>query len=286
MKKLLALFMLALAAAFAGCKSAPSGDEPVIEDQAAAQKAIDEADQLYDKGKYFKAYNKYEEGLRLYMRNPRRAEIVRREVEDIGLRFLDGTIRTGWFGTNLFSRPHPDVGVDIVRKVVLRNYRQGYDFLPDAQYKLATYLFSEGRYEEAQLEFEFIIKNFKDSIWTTISEFLIAECYYRENQGAMFDQATLDDAQEHFQKFLERSESGIGSADDEHVAQARERLETIRNTKAEKEYLKGEFYVQQGRYRAAAELLRDIPVKYPGTVWADKADQLLATTQAKIDAER
>jgi outer membrane protein assembly factor BamD (BamD/ComL family) len=286
MKKLLALFMLALCAAFAGCKSTPSENEPVVENRAAAQKAIDEADRLFDKGKYYKAYQQYEQGLRLFMRHPRREQIVKREVEEIGLKFLDGTVRTGWFGTNLFRRPQPELGVEIIRKVVLKNYRQGYDFLPDAQYKLATYLFNEQRYEEAQLEFEFIIKNFKESYWTTISEFLIAECFYRQNQGARFDQGTLDDAQEHFMKFLEKSETGLGAADDQHVAQARERLETIRNTKAGKEYLKGQFYFEQGKYRSAAALLRDIPVKYPGTVWADKADQLLAMAQKMIDAER
>jgi len=278
--------MLGLCAAFAGCKSAPSEDEALIEDRAAAQKAIDEADKLFDTGKYYKAYQQYEQGLRLFMRHPRREEIVKREIQDIGLTFLDGTIKVGWFGTNLFRRKQPELGVEIIRKVVLKNYRQGYDFLPDAQYKLATFLFSEERYEEAQLEFEFIIKHFKDSYWTMISEFLIAECYYRENQGAKFDQGTLDDAQEHFQKFLEKNETGLGAADDQHVAQARERLETIRNTKAEKEYIKGQFYFEHGKYRAAAALLRDIPVKYPGTVWADKADQLLAEAQGKIDAER
>jgi outer membrane protein assembly factor BamD (BamD/ComL family) len=286
MKRTFALIALAACAAFAGCKSAPSGDEAVIEDRVAAQKAIDEADRLFDSGKFYKAHQQYDMGLRLYARHPRREEIVKREIEDIGLKFLDGTIKTGWFGTNLFRSRHPELGVEIIRKVVLKNFKQGYAFLPDAQYKLATHLFNSQRYEEAQLEFEFLIKNFKDSYWTTISEFLLAESLYRQNQGARFDQKTLVDAQAHFNAFLERSQTGVEGADDAHVAEARERLETIRNTMAQNQYLIGEFYYGQRKYRAAAEALRIVPAQYPGTVWADRADQLLAKVQQKIDEER
>lgn len=286
MRKILVLFILAACAAAAGCKSAPGENEPVIEDRVASQKAIDEADILFSKGKFYKAYQKYEEGLRLYVRNPRREEIVKREIEDIGLKFLDGTIKTGWFGTNLFRSAHPELGVEIVRKVVLRSSKQGYAFLPDAQYKLATYLFKNERYEEAQREFEFLIENFKDSYWTTISEFLLAESFYLQNQGARFDEGTLADAQKHYEKFLEKAAGGVGRTDEKYVTQARARLEAIRNTMAENQYLVGKDYFDHGRYRSAAYVLRRVPTQYPGTTWADKADQLLAKAQKKIDEER
>ncbi len=287
MKKIFALFVFALCASAAGCALAgPDGEGPVIEDRLAAQEAISKAEQLFDRGKFYKAYKGYERGLRLYPRHPQREKIVRREIEEIGLKFLNGSIRVGWFGTRFLARSRPEVGVDIIRKVILRHHKQGYEFLADAQYRLATYMFERRRYEEAQLEFEFLIKNFKDSYWTLISEFLLAESLYLQNQGAKFDRGTLDDAQEHFRRFLDRSGVGPGATEDERVEQARERLETIRNTKAEKEYLKGRFYFESGRYRAAAFVLRDIPARYPATVWAEEADKLLAETQKKIDEER
>lgn len=209
---------------------------------------------------------------------------MRREIDQIGYKFLDGTIKTGWFGTGFLRHSNPEQGVEIIRKVVLRNHAQGYDFLPDAQYRLAKYLFDHERYEEAQLEFEYLINSFKDSIWVTISEFLLGESFFLTNQGAAYDEGSLNNAQTHYEKFLELS--GATATADPHVAKAHERLETIRNRKAEKEYLKGEFYFKNRKWRAAAEVLRPVPAKYPGTVWADKADKLLAKAQAKINEDR
>lgn len=290
MKKTLALLAVALCAcgfAAAGCSLASPEDEgPAIEDRLAAQQAISEADGLFDKGKFYKAYKSYEKGLRLYPSHPQREKIVRREIEEIGLKFLDGSIKVGWFGTGFLARPRPEVGVDIVRAVVLRHGKQGYEFLADAQYRLATHIFERRRYGEAEIEFKFLIKNFKDSYWTTISEFLLAESLYLQNQGAKFDKGTLDDAQEHYMLFLEKSAAGVGASEEERAVRARERLETIRNTKAEKEYLKGKFYFEQRQYRAAAAVLREIAPLYPGTVWAERADALLAKAQHKIDQER
>lgn len=284
MKKTLLLLAVALCAA--GCQlAAPEDEGPAIEDRLAAQQAISEADTLFDRGKFYKAYKAYEKGLRLYMRHPRREEIVRREIEEIGLKFLDGTIKVGWFGTGFLARPRPGLGEEIVRAVVLRHSKQGYEFLADAQYRLATHIFERRRYGEAEIEFKFLIKNFKDSYWTTISEFLLAESLYLQNQGAKFDKGTLDDAQEHYMIFLEKSAAGPAS-EDERAARARERLETIRNTKAEKEYLKGRFYFEQRQYRAAAAVLREVAPQYPGTVWAERSDALLARAQEKIDKER
>ena len=287
MRKLFALSLLAVCITGAGCSlGVPEDEGPAIEDQLAAQEAINQADQLFDRGKFYKAYKAYERGLRLYRRYPQREKIVRREIEEIGVRFLDGTIKVGWFGTGFLARPRREVGVDIIRQVVMKHRREGYEFLPDAQYNLATYLFDRQRYEEAQIEFEFLIRNFGDSYWTTISEFLLAESLYLQNQGARFDRGTLDDAQEHYTRFLERSGTGLGPVGDERTSRARERLDAIRNTKAEKEYLKGEFYFKREQYHAAKIMLEGVSGRYAGTVWADEAEKLLAKTQRKLDEER
>ncbi len=281
---ILTCIVLVAAALVAGCRSAPD-EEVVMRDVRKGQEIIAGADALFDRGKYYKAFLEYEKGLKYYPDSPRREEIARREITEIGYGYLDGKIKHGWFGTGLFARPRRERGVEIIQQTVRGHLSRRYPFLADAQYRVATYLFEEGEHARAEHEFEYLLENFKDSYWTTISEFLLAESLFLQNMGPKFDQGTLDDAKYHYEEYLKRIGRAGEEGSEERAEKARERLAKIHRHKAEKIYLIGKAYYRSGDYRASRFQLRLVPAGYGDTEWATMAGELLKEVQAKIDEE-
>ncbi|MFH1550661.1 MAG: hypothetical protein ABIH04_08890 [Planctomycetota bacterium] len=275
---------LVAAALASGCRSVPD-EEVIVRDVRKGQEIIAGADALYDRGKYYKAFLEYEKGLQYYPDSPRREEIVRREITEIGYGYIDGKIKHGWFGTGLFARPRPEKGVEVIQQTVRSHLSQRYPFLADAQYRVATYLFDEGEHARAEHEFEYLLENFKDSYWTTISEFLLAESLFLQNMGPKFDQGTLDDAKYRYEEYLRRIGKDGGGGSEERAEKAQERLAKIHLLKAEKIYLIGKAYYRSGDYRASRFQLRLVLAGYGDTEWATKAGEMLKEVQAKIDEE-
>jgi tetratricopeptide (TPR) repeat protein len=271
------------AALLAGCAAMPE-EEAVVRDVKKGQEIIAGADLLFDQGRFYKAFLEYENGLRYYPDIPRREEIVRREIEQIAYPYLDGKIKHGWFGTGLFATPRRRRGVEIIQQVVRSNVSRRYGFLADAQYKAATWLFDEGEFGLAQHEFEYLLENFKDSYWTTVSEYLLAESFFKQNMGPRYDQGTLDDAKYHYEEYLRRIEASGSTGDEERVKKAQEQLAKIHLLKAEKDYLIGRWYARMGDWRAARQQLRLVMAYYGDTDWAPKAEKLLKEVQAKIES--
>ncbi len=268
----------------AGCYATPE-EEVYIRDIRKGREIIAKADELFDRGKFFKAYQEYERGLKYYPDNPRRHEIVEKEITQIGYPYLDGKIKHGLFGTRLLASPRREKGVSIIQDIVRTHLGRKYKFMHNAQYKVATYLFEAGENARAAHEFKYLLENFKDSSWTTISEFLLAESYYRENMGPKYDQGTLDDAAYHFKRYVTKVETSATTDAAERVKISRERLRTIHLLKAEKIYINAMFYLRRENYRAARYEMQKILADYGDTEWAAKAGQRLGEIKAALKEE-
>ncbi len=283
-KKLATIVLLGLIAT-AGCYATPD-DEIFIRDIRKGATILANADELFDKGQFYKAYRQYERGLKYYPDCPRRAQIVSREIEQIGYAYLDGKIKHSFLGTGLFKHTSPERGIEIIQAVIRSHIRQRYSFLDDAQYKVGTWLFKQGEYYRAAYEFEYLLDNIENSKWTTLAEFLLAESYYLQNIGPAFDQATLDDAAKYFNIYLAKTRtSGGAPGATEREALANKRLEKIHQLKAEKIFINGMFYYDLADWRAARFEFRKLPAEYADTEWATKAEHMLEETQARINEE-
>ncbi len=283
-KKLATIILLGVIAS-AGCYAMPE-EEIYIRDIRKGIAILAEADELFDRGEFYKAYRQYERGLKFYPDCPRRAQIVSREITQIGYAYLDGQIKHSFLGTGLFKHETPERGIEIIQTVVRSHISQRYSFLADAEYKIGTWLFERGEYYRAAYEFEYILDNFEGSYWTTIVEFLLAESYYLQNIGPAFDQATLDDAAKYFHIYLDKMEtSGGAPGSEERTALAKKRLEKIHRLKAEKIFINGMFYYNMSDWRAARFEFRKLPADFGDTEWATEAERMLEETQARIDEE-
>lgn len=213
--------------------------------------------------RFHRAYLWFEKYLYNYPKTDKLRHVLRREAE-CGFKMMDGAAKE-LFGLPIL--PGRSTGEEIVRNV-LRKYPYE-EFSEEYAFRLASYYFTQGEYEKAEMEYDLFLKTYPDSVWSPTAEFRKGLANIGKHSGVEYDPTPLEAAKNDFEKYIEDNPQG------DKVAEAQEQLQVIAERMAEKEYNIGVFYFKREKHAAATYYMESVVREYPTTSWAIKAKQFL-----------
>ncbi|MDQ7778307.1 MAG: outer membrane protein assembly factor BamD [Planctomycetota bacterium] len=213
--------------------------------------------------RYHRAYLCYEEYLYNYPRTDKLRDALRGEVE-CGFKMMDGA-KKEFLGVAIL--PGGSFGEQIV-KDVLKKYPYE-EFSEEANFRLASYYFTKGEYEEAEMEYDLFLQAYPDSAWTPTAEFRKGLANIGRHAGAEYDASSLENAKRDFEEYVAKNPHG------DKVREAAEQLEVIAERLAEKEYEIGIFYHKREKRDSAVFYMESVVRDYPQTSWAQKAKDFI-----------
>jgi outer membrane assembly lipoprotein YfiO len=202
--------------------------------------------------KPYEAFLAYQKVIDSYPNSQRINEVVEREY-NIGEYFLNREHKKV-LGVSVYDFvDHP--AIEIFKRIVDKvPYSQ---YAPRAQYKMGMVLMELGRYDEARDAFQKLIDNYGDSEWASPAKYQLALATASAFPGAEYDSTYLQEATERLDEFIEdHPEAKISS-------QAKEQLNTLRNSEAKKNFDIGQFYEKQNKYRSALIYYKKVVDNFP-----------------------
>ncbi|MCX6350222.1 MAG: outer membrane protein assembly factor BamD [Candidatus Aureabacteria bacterium] len=166
--------------------------------------------------------------------------------------------------------------VDIFRQIVRTATFS--DYSPRAQFNLAFALQEQGKYEEAELEYDLVKGNYPDSPVMPDALFQLGLCAREQSLGANYDQLEARKAVETFREFVRRY------PDAPQVPRARELLNDLVGQEAEKVYDIGRYYERKDCPAGAAIYYRQVVEKFPGSSFAARAQERLGGIKPSPEA--
>lgn len=162
-------------------------------------------------------------------------------------------------GTRDFERRRYLEAVESFQRIV-SNF-PGHARVAEAQYYLAEAYFGLEEYVNAAFEYERLVDIYPSSQWRDDAQFKIGESYYEQSRRAELDQSETFSALSAFRRFIDDN-SGSPLVED-----ARDRIRSLRNRLAKKEFLAGRLYHRQGHLDAAVMTYQQMLNAYPETSW-------------------
>jgi len=212
---------------------------------------------------YYKAYTVFDAFLKDYPggRNYRLA--LQREFE-IGVAFLRGR-RRRWLGLPVVSGEK--TGLEVLRHV--REHDPRGPLTDDCLALSADCRFRTEAYDEAELDYQMLVKDHPTSPFAAQAMYRIACCRLFRHTGDDYDVGLLRGAAQAFERFLR----AYPKAD--QARQAAFYLERTLDRLARAILDTGRFYQKRGRDRAALTYYRRVVKEYPGTGAAADAERLI-----------
>lgn len=212
-----------------------------------------------DQGELFNAFKAYQEAIEKYPFSERSSQIIKIQY-DIGLRLLEGqkdeslleVIKGG------------DHNVIEVFRAVIKNAPYG-ELAPISQYKIGLFLMEKKLYQEARDEFEKVINDYPSSEWAKAAQYQIASTDAQRSTNAQYDQKITQAAVEEFKEFVKVY------PDAELSAQAKTKIQELRDKEAENNFVIAEFYEKQKNYSSAKIYYQTIVDDYSDSAWSKKA---------------
>lgn len=224
-------------------------------------------------GDYYEAFLAYRTTIQVYPSTNRFEEILERMYQ-LGNYFLSGKKRR-LFGTAAIL-PAREKAVEIFQAIVEEGPFSQHGEL--AQYKLGIASLSLGEYEQAVSAFQQLIDRYPDSPLVDDAKFQLAQASLKGTFKPGYDPRPTDQAIEQLGAFVEEKPSSDLSAE------ARRRLTTLRERRAEHEFEVAQFYERQQRYEAALVYYRAVVGTYAETSWAAKASVRLQQLESAMQA--
>ena len=135
---------------------------------------------------------------------------------------------------------------------------------------LADYHFREGKFGEAEDEYQRLITNYPKDADVPQLKLLAAQAALGRFRGVKTDSRSLSDAEQRF-RFLKEDHPDIARKEQVDLV-----MDGIKERKAEKDYDIADFYRRTNKEKGAIFYYRAVIKNYPRTVWADKARGRLA----------
>lgn len=226
-------------------------------------------------GTPFEAYNDAENFLVRFPQSDRATAVKRLEMTAALELIRKGH---GGVGFGLFASSRP--GMELL-KAALRRYPRE-EFTPEFYQELGNYHYERGRYEDAELEYSFILDRHGDSPWFVLALFMLARCREHRFNSLDYEMKPLRDAKRHFERFLEEAERMRRLPEpaarwvDDQIGIVKERLDRIRELMADKELRVAGHYETRGFPKSAAVHYRAVVRLYPKT-------RAAAAAQARLD---
>jgi outer membrane protein assembly factor BamD (BamD/ComL family) len=200
-------------------------------------------------------------------------QILQRKYE-IALGLLTGDFRRGWLGLAFSSQ---DYAVELLDKLVEAFPFQS--FSDDALYHIGNYYFRAERYEEAELVYQRLIKDYPKSDWAANAEYQLGAAALKRLKGVDYDFAPVDEAEKRFFRYLAIHQTG------DRVKAAREGLAEISRLRAERLYKSAQHYLRRGEVKAVRYYLQKLLREHSETPVAISARRLLKRTGGGSDEE-
>jgi outer membrane assembly lipoprotein YfiO len=216
---------------------------------------------MMDRGRYANAYEAFEEQLASFPGGMFVLRALHREY-DIANAFVEGRKRRVWgifwvgaedYGTKIFTSIAATApGTSIARKALLR---MGDYYYEDGQYAAAVRVYDE---------FLKIYPKSKDAAYAMLQAARASHAQYR---GVKYQDTPLLSARQRYRNFAEAFPEQASQIDVERI------LEDINESLAHKKHHIGRFYERVGRDGAATFYYRIVVDQFPGTRWADLAEE-------------
>ena len=226
----------------------------------------------FECGDYYRAYEQYERVVENSAGELFRASL--RREKDVALAFLSGEKRIVW---KFLKLPARDEAIEILDRIWERV--PGTRLGEEALRIKADHFFARGEMDLAQDEYANLAREYPGGRFVQLAMLRSAEAAEAAFPGIRFDDRPLLEADERYQQVLSAFPA---YADREAVPQ---RLEGIRQLRAEKDLDIARWY-QRTRQPAAAEFYyRQVILDWEGTLAAAEARQHLRGLDADLDAE-
>ncbi|BBM84003.1 outer membrane protein assembly factor BamD [Candidatus Uabimicrobium amorphum] len=208
-----------------------------------------------DSGNKYRAYQDLNQFLKSNPSSKKIQTIAEKQYE-IGYSIIRGKTSTP-----------PEKGVEILRGVINRIPHA--EFADDAQMAIANFYYKNKRYQEAQVEYEELIKKHKQSEWLSRAKYLKITCLQKLYKGDEYDVTPLKNAKKEIDSYVD-------SYGDTNEFEAAEKAQNdITEGLARKEISIAEFYIRRDKLHSAKIYLQYVLRKYPRTRSAQKAKLLL-----------
>ncbi len=213
-----------------------------------------------EEGDIYRAYQAYRKTIQTYPSTTRFQECLERMYE-LGNAFLAGK-KYKVFG-KMAILPARDKAVEIFQAVVEDGPFSQYGEL--AQYKLGLAHLALGEYEQAVSAFEQLIARDPNSTLVDDARFQLTQASLKGTFRPGYDQHPTEQALSELETFLEEYPSS------ELAPQALERLQVLRERRAQHDYMVAQYYERRKKPDSALIYYEDIVNRHPQTVWAEKS---------------
>lgn len=221
----------------------------------------------FDRGRYYHAWEAYEELVKDHSASPLFPYALYRQVE-IAEKLLEGEKRIVW---GFLPLPAYTEGEEILENVAER--WPGSELAGNALMMLADFHNYQERYLEAQLGYQILVDNYQNTAFYEPALRKNAETTHAQYQGSPYDTNCLREALIRYQQYqLSYPEKA------EQIGVAR-RIELIRNQMALKDFEIADFYYRTHKLDAARYYWQRIAAKYQDTDWASRSIALLEQTE-------
>jgi outer membrane protein assembly factor BamD len=223
------------------------------------------------RGDYYKAFKEYRKAIQVYPSTQRFEEILEREYQ-IANHFLAGRKRKV-FGTAALL-PARDKAIEIYEAIVTDGPFSEYGQL--AQYKLGLAHLALENFEQAVAAFEQLITNYPDSPLIDDARYHIALASLKGTFKPGYDQSPTDHAIRELAAFEREYPAS------ELLEEAENRLENLKEQRAQHEFQVGQFYERRKRLASAVVYYQAIIDRYAETSWAPKAAARLEVLEKRL----
>ena len=213
-----------------------------------------------EEGDYYAAFLAYHKTIQVYPSTARFNELLERAYQ-MGNYFLSGKKRKV-FGTAALL-PARDKAAEIFQAIVDDGPFSQFGEL--AQYKLGLAHLALGDYEQAVSAFEQLIDRYPKSPLVDDAKFQLAQASLKGTFKAGYDQHPAQEAIQSLDQFVQEHPAH------DLTSQAIERIQVLRERRAEHEFQIAQFYERQKLPGSALIYYQEIVDQFAGTAWAPKA---------------
>jgi outer membrane protein assembly factor BamD (BamD/ComL family) len=224
-----------------------------------------------EKGDYYPAFLAYRKTMHVYPSTSRFDEILERLYE-LGNQFLTGKKRRLLGAPAII--PARDKAIEIFQAIVEDGPFSKYGEL--AQYKLGLAHLALGEYEQAVSAFEQLIDRYPTSTLVDDARFQLAQASLKGTFRPGYDQHPTDKAIEELETFVE----GYPASD--LSPEALERLQILRERRAQHEFEVAQFYERRKQFSSALVYYQGVVSRYPETSWASKATNRIQALESVV----
>ncbi|MHC4982002.1 MAG: outer membrane protein assembly factor BamD [Planctomycetota bacterium] len=244
-------------------KNAIKASEEFLEkyplDERCAEAMILAAQAEMDRGRYLKAFERFEQQLKRYPRGRFFERALSREFE-IGEAFLAGRKRVVG---GILRLPAEGEGASILTGIAGHAPRTL--IAQRALLRVADHYMAEEEYAEALMAYDAFLEQFGKSKLASQAMLRAARAAYGAFEGTRYDETPLLEAEQRFRSLAAQFPAMAAEA------RVEEMLDHIASLRAQKLHETGKFYERLDRPKSAAFYYRRVTEEFPQTMWAAEA---------------